>query len=209
MLLHQKSDLLNLMIPSTNKGEMVSALKVFGLSLKYVAEHALEQCNKKMIAKYSKEDVYWLLTVPAIWTEGAKAFMMKAAEMAELTSNPHHIDVAREPEAASLACRLWYALDNTPLAPGDRWIVMDCGGGTIDSVIHELEEDGKSVKEVCTAADANAFGSTRIDKEFVRLLMSVVGKDAMEEFLRTCQHGALDLFDAIAVTKHGMTKPAT
>ena len=210
MKLFNKSDLLGLQIsPSNDELELpqnqVPALTVFSKALRYVAGFAIQQVNDIMAGTlYTAEDVYWVLTVPAIWKEGAKAFMMQAATMAHLSSNPLHIEVAREPEAASLFCRLEY-LPNLP--PSARWIVLDCGGGTIDAVIHQLEKDGKNVREVCKSATANASGSTVLDKSFKKLLADLLGKQTFKDFLVQNHKGALQLNDKIEKAKNSIVEP--
>lgn len=57
------------------------ALKVFSESLRFLKDHAL-----KTVQNYSEittvSDVTWILTVPAIWSNAAKAFMRRAAMQA-------------------------------------------------------------------------------------------------------------------------------
>lgn len=61
-------------------GKPVPALDVFALSIKALVIHlqtGLENKGSGMRAT----DILWVLTVPAIWTDNAKQFMRKSAEM--------------------------------------------------------------------------------------------------------------------------------
>ena len=61
-------------------GVKVEALTVFSLSLKYMKDKALEVIQDETGDRnYTAKDVQWVITVPAIWTPGAKQFMREAA----------------------------------------------------------------------------------------------------------------------------------
>ena len=51
-------------------------------SIKYFFEKALETLSKERNIK--REDVYWVLTVPAIWNKSEKQIMEEAAEMVNI-----------------------------------------------------------------------------------------------------------------------------
>ncbi|RUS25758.1 hypothetical protein BC938DRAFT_471710 [Jimgerdemannia flammicorona] len=84
----------------------------------------------------SEMDVFWVLTIPAIWDDGAKLLMRKAAVAAELEKEDGQLMFALEPEVASLWC---LASGLISLKENDVYIIVDCGGGTVDIAIHEVE----------------------------------------------------------------------
>ncbi|RUS20708.1 hypothetical protein BC938DRAFT_475515 [Jimgerdemannia flammicorona] len=84
----------------------------------------------------SEMDVSWVLTIPAIWDDAAKSLMRKAAVAAELEKEDGQLMFALEPEAASLWC---LASGGISLKEKDVYMVVDCGGGTVDITIHEVE----------------------------------------------------------------------
>lgn len=51
-------------------------------SIRYFVEKALETLFKKSNIK--REDVYWVLTVPAIWNDSEKHIMEEAAKMVNI-----------------------------------------------------------------------------------------------------------------------------
>ena len=62
-------------------GVKVDALTVFSLSLKYMKDKALEVIQDETGDRnYTANDIQWVITVPAIWTPGAKQFMREAAD---------------------------------------------------------------------------------------------------------------------------------
>ena len=60
-------------------GTTWSLLEVVSKTLRYVKEEALRECGRSMPSGMDPKDVQWVLTVPAIWMDGAKGFMRKAA----------------------------------------------------------------------------------------------------------------------------------
>ena len=61
-------------------GVKVDALTVFSLSLKYMKDKAFEVIQDETGDRnYTTKDIQWVITVPAIWTPGAKQFMREAA----------------------------------------------------------------------------------------------------------------------------------
>ena len=61
-------------------GKSLSAMKVFSLSIVYLADNMIKFGRDTISGDLSKADVDWVLTVPAIWSDAAKQFMREAAE---------------------------------------------------------------------------------------------------------------------------------
>ena len=60
-------------------GKTMEAMIVFEHGIRYLKNHALSTINTQ--GKCVDEmDIHWVLTVPAIWSEGAKQFMREAAQ---------------------------------------------------------------------------------------------------------------------------------
>ena len=61
-------------------GQAVEAKTVFARSIRFLKEEALKViCQRTGDDHYNANDIQWVLTVPAIWTPGAKQFMREAA----------------------------------------------------------------------------------------------------------------------------------
>ena len=63
---------------------------------------------------------------------------------------------------------------------GMRYIVVDCGGGTVDLTVHEMEGSGR-LKELYKAS-GGAWGATGVDWEFENLLVKIFGIDFVVSF---------------------------
>lgn len=61
-----------------DSGKKMKALKVFGAIIEYLKTHILKLLDKRG-SEFVNEDIHWILTVPAIWTDSAKQFMREAA----------------------------------------------------------------------------------------------------------------------------------
>ena len=64
-----------------------------------------------------------------------------------------------------------------------RYLVADCGGGTVDLTVHELDDAGK-LKELYKAT-GGAWGSMGIDCQFEILLADIFGEKFMSNFIHT------------------------
>jgi len=179
-------------------GKQMKALDVFCIVFCHLKQIILHQINLSKSASFSitSDDVGWMITIPAIWTDEARQFMREAATNAGLTK----IRLVLEPEAAAL-----YAI-NQPLClgnaftiekfgPGSKYIVADLGGGTVDMCVHEILDDG-NLRELYRATGGYAGGST-VNDEFLRFLKTVLGEDALEIFAKEYPHAYQDLQDII------------
>jgi len=175
-------------------GKQMKALDVFCIVFCYLKQIILHQINLSKAASFSitSDDVGWMITIPAIWTDEARQFMREAATNAGLTK----IRLVLEPEAAALyaiyqpLC-LGNAFTIEKLGPGSKYIVADLGGGTIDMCVHEILDDG-NLRELYRATGGHAGGST-VSEEFLRFLKTLLGSDALEIFAKEYPHAYQDL----------------
>ena len=61
-------------------GKPMEAVKVFGHGIKYLKDHLFTKV-KRTLPETRDEDIRYVVTVPAIWNEGAKLFMREAAKV--------------------------------------------------------------------------------------------------------------------------------
>lgn len=88
---------------------------------------------------------------------------------------------------------------STEFKPGTRYIVVDCGGGTVDLTVHEMEDLG-TLKELHKAS-GGAWGAIGVDKEFESLLVKIFGIDFVVSFKNTKPAGWVDLMIAFEAKK--------
>jgi hypothetical protein len=61
-------------------GKSIQALTVFSLAIRFLKEDLMKKIQSGMKGELSDEDIYFVLTVPAIWDDPSKQFMREAAE---------------------------------------------------------------------------------------------------------------------------------
>uniref|UniRef100_A0A3Q0SY20 Heat shock 70 kDa protein 12A n=1 Tax=Amphilophus citrinellus TaxID=61819 RepID=A0A3Q0SY20_AMPCI len=181
----------NLTIQAAN-GKLMKALKVFTEALRFLKEHALKTIAENTEgSQFIASDFTWVLTVPAIWDPSAKQFMREAAAQAGIVTegNEEGLVIALEPEAASVWCRKLPAdgfiaenygevtLDQTK---GTQYIVVDCGGGTIDITVHEVLKGG-ALKELHKAS-GNDLGGQSVDRKFKEFLKEILFDGVWDEY---------------------------
>uniref|UniRef100_A0A8C6WXN0 Uncharacterized protein n=1 Tax=Neogobius melanostomus TaxID=47308 RepID=A0A8C6WXN0_9GOBI len=180
-------------IKDVNKKSM-SALRVFSAALNFLKEDALNTIlfNTNGV-KFKVTDFTWVLTVPAIWDNSARQFMREAAEQAGIvtSSTENKLVIALEPEAASvwsmkLPSSGFITEDHDRAAlqqsTGTQYIVVDCGGGTIDITVHEVLEGG--VLKELHKASGNDKGGRTVDRKFRQALRELFCDGLWETYER-------------------------
>ncbi|XP_067223367.1 heat shock 70 kDa protein 12A isoform X2 [Chanodichthys erythropterus] len=206
-------------------GRKVKALDIFAYALAFFKEQALKELSDQAGADFDNADVRWVITVPAIWKMPAKQFMREAAYKAGLVSrdNPDQLIIALEPEAASIYCRklrLHQMVDlgtktalngyspteniGAGMTQGDRYVVVDCGGGTVDLTVHQIRLPEGHLKELYKAS-GGPYGSIGIDYEFEKLLCKIFGQDFIDQFKIKRPAAWVDLMIAFESRKRAAT----
>ncbi|KAI8802543.1 hypothetical protein BJ742DRAFT_832441 [Cladochytrium replicatum] len=155
----------------TRKRKQMLAYRVIGEILKQVKTAFLRAV--RMTETVLDGDVLWVVTIPAIWGESAKQLMKRACMDAKLGKDDS-IMLALEPEAASIFC----LRSTTTNASSGTYMVVDCGGGTVDITVHQ--PDNMSLKDVQPASGGD-WGSTAINRAFEQLLCLLFGNTKVEE----------------------------
>ncbi|XP_055937717.1 heat shock 70 kDa protein 12A-like isoform X2 [Argiope bruennichi] len=227
MTLHKTENLSRDTIIYAANGKGLSALTVFAHALRYFRKHALQELSDQSATCILNDDVRWVVTVPAIWRQPAKQFMRNAAYEAGIASkeNPEQLLIALEPEAASIFCRRLRQHQLVPMMSGPqrlslpnikenpdsslpavienagtRYMVVDCGGGTVDITVHEITDENGTIKELHKAT-GGPYGSVGIDLEFEKLLADIFGTDFLEHFKNKLPAAFVDLMVAFEARK--------
>ncbi|KAH3833377.1 heat shock 70 kDa protein 12A-like isoform X2 [Dreissena polymorpha] len=193
MRLYQQKNLKRDTVIEDEQNKKMNAIKVFSICIKFLVDHCLTLIRLR-VSEIKESDIEWVLTVPAIWNDSSKQFMREAAKAAGLKMDA--LTIALEPEAASLFC-MHLPIENlvvsgakqtdvqqfSPFSVGQRYMVVDVGGGTVDITVHEVVAKGK-LKEL-NHASGGAWGGTRVDAAFEEFLQKIVGKDVFEQFKST------------------------
>eukprot|EP00479_Gromia_sphaerica_P009288 TRINITY_DN385_c0_g3_i3.p1 TRINITY_DN385_c0_g3~~TRINITY_DN385_c0_g3_i3.p1 ORF type:complete len:130 (-),score=29.95 TRINITY_DN385_c0_g3_i3:62-451(-) len=112
-----------------------------------------------------------------------------ARQQQKLEWGENNLMLALEPEVASLCVQRDYDGD---LPVGSKYIIVDCGGGTVDFACHELVDGG--CRETHHAI-GGPWGSTYLDAGFVQLLKNVFSSEAISKIERTHPLLWMDLMD--------------
>ncbi|XP_045203903.2 heat shock 70 kDa protein 12B-like isoform X2 [Mercenaria mercenaria] len=168
-------------------GKTLPAINVFSSSIRYLADDMYTQLEKSF-QDIRREDIRWVITVPAIWTDQAKYLMRESAIKAGMKSDS--LIMALEPEAASIYCRQLdlRAINRetgvalASLEVGSKYLVLDAGGGTIDLTIHEVDSS-KCVKQIVVSS-GNVSGGNAVNREFERFLKEAISDDKYQQFKR-------------------------
>ncbi|KAI8973362.1 hypothetical protein BDF20DRAFT_907002 [Mycotypha africana] len=152
-------------------------LKNFKLDLdETLHDYVLDDILKGFATNYDPQLFRYCLTVPAMWSDLAKYSMRRAAIRAALikeTDPPDKLMLISEPEAAALYCERM--CEQVNLRKGDRILICDAGGGTVDLTVFEvLTEEGRykrsqHLKEIAKGM-GESCGSVFLDENF-RLLL--------------------------------------
>ncbi|XP_006823582.1 heat shock 70 kDa protein 12A-like isoform X2 [Saccoglossus kowalevskii] len=175
-------------------GQLMDAIDIFAFAINFLKEKALDVIKDRAGIEITSADIRWVLTVPAIWRHVSKQFMREAAYKADLVpeSKENQLIIALEPEAASLHCRQRKMREfveeekneaccaDVIAKPKTSYMVVDCGGGTVDVTVHRINDDD-SVEEIHKAT-GGAWGGTQVDKQFESLLVKVFGGEFIEDF---------------------------
>ncbi|XP_060065172.1 heat shock 70 kDa protein 12A-like [Ylistrum balloti] len=214
MLLHNNKTLGRSTLIKDINGEMMPAKTIFSMAIRYLKEHLMTMVQKQVVSDVEEDMIGWVITVPAIWDEGAKQFMREAAQAAGICTD--HLKLALEPEAASMYCMKEHGIKVreestgrtlTPLfEEGSKVIVVDMGGGTIDITVHEITV-GQRIREI-RRASGGAYGGTTVDKAFLTFLQQVFGAEVLEALKQDAMTDYLEFFRDFEVKKRAFKSDA-
>ncbi len=150
--------------------------------LSLLKDEVMKELMHNTAGYINTSEIRWCLTVPAIWTDKDKQLMREAARKAGLIGfgydEDRRLELTLEPEAAAIHC-----LKNAKfgLEAGDSFMVVDCGGGTVDITVHQKSETG-GLNELA-AGTGGAYGSKYVDIEFLSFIRSVLTANLLDNFV--------------------------
>ncbi|MCO5614546.1 hypothetical protein L7F22_068829 [Adiantum nelumboides] len=108
-------------------------------------------------------------------------------------ASPFPLGIILEPEAASVYCQ--HKAKALKLVQGDKLLVADVGGGTIDLVVHrKADNDPKSFKvDEVVGSYGDTGGGTFVDAKFLQHLCNKIG--CFKEFCRVHTPVMLKIFE--------------
>ncbi|KAL9062410.1 MAG: hypothetical protein Q9157_008945 [Trypethelium eluteriae] len=144
------------------------------------------QLRKSLGEVFDREErnIKYFLTVPAIWNDAGKAATRAAAIQAGYLrdENDNRLTLITEPEAAAMFCAKTGILN---LKINDAMLIVDCGGGTVDLIAYEVEEEQPFSVRECTAGSGDSCGSTALNRNFSNILRAKIRKMKLPDGSRT------------------------
>ncbi|MEW5303225.1 MAG: hypothetical protein WDW36_005934 [Sanguina aurantia] len=159
----------------------VSAASDFlSLLRRFVVAHLGAAVASLLGMALTSDMIQWCITVPAQWSDAAKASVRSAAVRSGiiLTPSSELLTLCLEPEAAALHAA---AMRTLQIQQGDLFMVVDAGGGTVDITVHEVEtRAGEQVLAESICAQGAYAGSTFVDSAFESFYRQQVGAEAFD-----------------------------
>ncbi|KAK3576881.1 hypothetical protein CHS0354_012936 [Potamilus streckersoni] len=175
----------------------MSAMTIFTMTIRYLKKHFQHLFIERCASGISESEILWVLTVPGIWNDSAKQFMREAAQNAGISGD--QLVIALDTEAAIMFFKSNILHKRLPgstcvdveLLPGKKILVVDDGGGLVDSSVFQIQDDGKFCQ--IHAASGGGWGCVQVDWAFTQLLIKIVGAKVMlrfkqeEDYLELCR----------------------
>ena len=132
--------------------------------------------NKIPAPALASTPVEYIVTVPAVWSDSAKAKTKAAAKRAGMG----RVHLVAEPEAGAVYAL--HALHPHTIKVGDAFMAVDAGGGTVDVITYKVEELEPVLKisEVTSGAGA-LCGSSFLNHRFQEDLRNKFSSDRFWE----------------------------
>lgn len=160
--------------------------KLIAMTLKYVKDELIDYVKSRDGIQLDVDQVRWVITLPAIWSEPAKQVMKDAACDAGLirsaASTNSNIILALEPEAAILGAS---REANTLLTKmvGQTVMVADNGGGTVDVCAVVVESTNPFKCRHAVESAGGWWGATTVDDELEKFLKAILGPELFESYM--------------------------
>ena len=144
--------------------------------LRLFSDDALKYYNNKGDTHYTKNDIKWVVTVPAIWNEYGKQFMRNCAKKAGM----NNIIIALEPEEASLTMFKDDIVEKEFKEKGKIFMLIDTGGYILDITINEIIDENGNLKQL-SPPSGGAYGSMNINDYLIKLVEEVFSKEKIDD----------------------------
>ncbi|ELT95093.1 hypothetical protein CAPTEDRAFT_120424 [Capitella teleta] len=168
-------------------GHQLPALDALAMTLSYLKKHAQKEVLIQTDLSLDLLAVQWVVTVPAVWSSSSKQLVREAAMRAKLINevNSNNLILALESEAASL---FWRQTNQSLI---NRYLLIDCGGGTVNFAAHRILAD-RRIEELVESKGIDVGGDS-IDEGFLSLMEQIFGQDVMKNYKEECRTDWLQL----------------
>ncbi|TGZ81553.1 actin-like ATPase domain-containing protein [Ascodesmis nigricans] len=194
------------LLPATPLERTAEKLKVLNLKpvdvatdfLSSVREHAF----KCISASYDKDfvaqsKIEYILTIPAIWTDQAKALVVQAARKAKMGTHRVNFHLVSEPEAA--AAYTFRVIQPHNLKVGESIVVCDAGGGTCDLVSYEIGNLIPLMLNEAVSGTGDLCGSVYLDQAFDKYIRQLLGNARVDRMKPRARQQMAKSFERVKI----------
>ncbi|XP_078325542.1 uncharacterized protein LOC111126599 isoform X2 [Crassostrea virginica] len=189
-------------------GKNLDAITVFSTSIKYITDHLFESLSDNF-PEIERDDIHFVLTVPAIWNDIAKRFMAEAAVRAGISSE--QLSIAMEQETAAIYCREDYLSQDqdraSNLKEGMNFMVVDLGGGTTDITFHRSLDNGKFAEIGPTTG--GLWGGQNVNEAFFNFIAELFGQSVIDQLQKMQMDDYLELERRFEIKKRSIASNKT
>ncbi|KAL7268268.1 hypothetical protein RUND412_009117 [Rhizina undulata] len=148
--------------------------------LRSLRAHTMSVIERRFHSEFiQRTKTEYVLTVPAVWSDSAKALTVQAARNAGFGQHEVDFNLIGEPEAA--AAYSLQAIEKETLTEGDTFVICDAGGGTVDLVSYKIVQlDPMAVSEV-VGGSGGLCGSVFINQKFDEHIRNLLGDDTIDK----------------------------
>ncbi|KAK3611893.1 hypothetical protein CHS0354_021328 [Potamilus streckersoni] len=175
-------------------GKKMLAMDVFSSAIKVLKDNIMKDLRGQS-TPILNSDIQWVLTVPAIWDDAAKQFMRFAANQAGIPNES--LMLVLEPDAAAMS-----ASCSSMFAEGEKCMILDCGGGTID--VSVMKKNSRGSVDCIYRPTGGVWGGTKVDDAFQEFLIAHFG---MDRFLRMEMNEVLQVQRSFETAKKKAQEP--
>ena len=148
--------------------------------LRLIKEYIINNSINNLINYENIKDVTWILAVPPLWDENAKKKMKELAIKAEMSN----VQIALEPEVASLAIFYDEKIKKELLKPGTSFLLVDMGGYTIDFTAMKILDENKNLEQLLKPVSFT-YGSNLINEYIISIIEEAYTKVKLDKVKKT------------------------
>ncbi|KPM02627.1 hypothetical protein QR98_0010430 [Sarcoptes scabiei] len=194
--------------PLNHRSIRMNAIDVLAIAIEHLCHEAMKEIEQQCRFTLNADDVEFVVTVPAIWSDSSKQLMRLAAESTSEIKESS-LKIALEPEMASIFCRKFLEtkrpnaklklIDDDIDGANECYLIVDFGGGTVDITAHQYQQGGY-IKEIhkCTGGP---FGSNEINRQFENMIETIFGERLWSKFKREQPSIYLDFMQTFELRK--------
>ncbi|KAK3576578.1 hypothetical protein CHS0354_011256 [Potamilus streckersoni] len=190
MLLYEKN-FKDRMVEAEPCGDHRSVMFVMSKFIEALKNDCLKKFMEHRSIRLNMDRIRWVVNVPSIWNESAKALMREASKEAGIPGN--QLLLALEPEAAAIHCLYLPKEERSGMGNlghvGDKFAIIDMGGGTVDITAIEVLEDGQ-LREL-VRANGGAWGAQNVNHAFQQHLRDTFKTAMAGSILEECSRAEL------------------